>query len=99
MPQQNDAGSAIRLEVKEDGEKVDLSNFETHEVIIKKPSESKVTKSAIVEGPYNNILEAKIEDSDFDEEGMYLVQGHIVDDNSSDEYYTSKETISVEENL
>lgn len=102
MPQLNDTGTIIRLEImekNEDEKKVDLSDFETTELKIQKPDGSVVTKAATVKGPYNNILKAESQSGDFDIPGIYRVQGYLDDSDSTSQFHTTIETIEVEDNL
>lgn len=100
MAHKNDVGTRLLITVKDDGEPVDISTAISRQVILKRPDDSIVNRSASVfqDGSatsgvmyYDTIL------GDFSEAGIYKLQGKLI--TASGTYFTDLYTFKVQCNL
>ena len=94
----NDIGTQFLLTIKDGSTAVDVSSASTKQIIIKKPSGTKMTKSATFssDGSDGKIYYASIAD-DLDETGSYKLQGKVVITDGT--FYTDITTFKVHRNL
>ena len=75
----NDIGTSLRVTIEEDGTALDISTATTKQILIVKPSMTKLTKSAVfVTDGTDGMIEYVTIANDLDELGTYNIQGYIV---------------------
>ena len=74
-----DIGTEIILTIAEDGAIVNISGVATKFIILRKPSEAVVTKTAefVTDGTDGQIKYVTISADDLDEDGIWHAQGHV----------------------
>ena len=79
----DDVGIQFRITVNEDGSAKNLSGFSTLQLIFKKPSGSKLTKTAsfLTDGT-DGIITYTSASGDLDEDGNWFIQARIADGGS-----------------
>ena len=95
---QNDVGTQFLVTVKDGSSAVDISSATTKQLIIKKPSGTKLTKAAAysTDGADGKIYYNTVAD-DLDEAGTYKLQGKVVISDGT--FYTDITTFKVYRNL
>ena len=75
----NDIGTALRVTIEEDGAALDISTATTKQILLVKPSMTKLTKTAVfVTDGTDGVIEYVTIAGDLDELGNYSIQGYIV---------------------
>ena len=95
---QNDVGTQFLVTVKDGSSAVNISSATTKQLIIKKPSGTKLTKTAAysTDGTDGKIYYNTVVD-DLDEAGTYKLQGKVVISDGT--FYTDITTFKVHRNL
>tara|TARA_Y100000994_G_scaffold246549_2_gene250084 strand:- start:151 stop:459 length:309 start_codon:yes stop_codon:yes gene_type:complete len=95
---QNDVGTQFLVTVKDGSSAVNISSATTKQLIIKKPSGTKLTKAAAysTDGADGKIYYNTVAD-DLDEAGTYKLQGKVVISDGT--FYTDITTFKVYRNL
>ena len=95
---QNDVGTQFLVTVKDGSSAVNISSATTKQLIIKKPSGTKLTKTATysTDGADGKIYYNTVAD-DLDEAGTYKLQGKVVISDGT--FYTDITTFKVYRNL
>lgn len=95
---QNDIGTRLVVTVLDDGSAVDISTATSLQIILRKPDNTVLTKSAVI---YNNGSDGKMAyttvDGDLDTLGNYKIQGKVEIDGGT--YYTSLGSFKVHCNI
>lgn len=94
----DDVGTQFLLTIMDGSAAVDISSASTKQIIIKKPSGTKMTKSATFsnDGSDGKIYYSSIAD-DLDETGSYKLQGKVIISDGT--FYTDITTFKVHRNL
>ena len=94
----DDVGTQFLLTIMDGSAAVDISSASTNQIIIKKPSGTKMTKSATFssDGSDGKIYYSSIAD-DLDETGSYKLQGKVIISDGT--FYTDITTFKVHRNL
>ena len=94
----NDVGTQFLVTVTDGSSAVDISSATTKELIIKKPSGTKLTKATAfsTDGTDGKIYYTVVAD-DLDEVGTYEIQGKVVITDGT--FYTNIQTFKVHRNL
>ena len=94
----NDIGTQFLLTIKDGSATVDISTASTKQIIIKKPSATKITATATfsTNGSDGKIYYSTVAD-DLDETGSYKLQGKVIIDDGT--FYTDITTFKVHRNL
>ena len=94
----NDVGTQFRVTVTDGSSAVDISSATTKELIIKKPSGTKLTKAtAFSTDGTDGKMKYNIGSDDLDEAGSYKLQGKVVISDGT--FYTDIHTFKVHRNL
>ena len=95
---QNDVGTQFLVTVKDGSSAVNISSATTKQLIIKKPSGTKLTKAAAysTDGTDGKIYYNTVAD-DLDEAGTYKLQGKVIISDGT--FYTDITTFKVYRNL
>ena len=95
---QDDVGTQFLVTVKDGSSAVNISSATTKQLIIKKPSGTKLTKAAAysTDGADGKIYYNTVAD-DLDEAGTYKLQGKVVISDGT--FYTDITTFKVHRNL
>tara|TARA_R100001244_G_C5106332_1_gene120042 strand:- start:104 stop:412 length:309 start_codon:yes stop_codon:yes gene_type:complete len=94
----NDIGTQFLLTIKDGSTAVDISTASTKQIIIKKPSGTKITEAATfsTNGSDGKIYYSTVAD-DLDETGSYKLQGKVIISDGT--FYTDITTFKVHRNL
>tara|TARA_Y100000310_G_C20365020_1_gene660753 strand:+ start:71 stop:379 length:309 start_codon:yes stop_codon:yes gene_type:complete len=94
----NDIGTQFLLTIKDGSSAVDVSTASTKQIIIKKPSGTKITATATfsTDGSDGKIYYSAVAD-DLDETGSYKLQGKVIISDGT--FYTDITTFKVHRNL
>ena len=94
----NDIGTQFLLTIKDGSSAVDVSTASTKQIIIKKPSGTKITATATfsTDGSDGKIYYSTVAD-DLDETGSYKLQGKVIISDGT--FYTDITTFKVHRNL
>ena len=94
----NDVGTQFLVTVTDGSSAVDISSATTKELIIKKPSGTKLTKAtAFSTDGTDGKMKYNIASDDLDEAGSYKLQGKVVISDGT--FYTDIHTFKVHRNL
>ena len=94
----NDIGTQFLLSVKDGSSAVDISSATTKQIIIKKPSGTKVTaNTAFSTDGTDGKMYYNAVDGDLDEAGSYKLQGKVVISDGT--FYTDITSFKVHRNL
>ena len=94
----NDVGTQFLVTVTDGSSAVDISSATTKEIIIKKPSGTKLTKAtAFSTDGTDGKMKYNISSDDLDEAGSYKLQGKVVISDGT--FYTDIHTFKVHRNL
>ncbi len=94
-----DIGTVFKVTIKDDSTVVDISTASTKQIVLKKPSGEKLTKTAnfLTDGSDGIITYTTIS-GDLDEAGMWKIQGYIVL-SGGNTFYTDINAFKVYRNL
>lgn len=94
----NDIGTVFKLTVKDDTSVVDLSSNTGLTVILKKPSNAKLEKSAVLTNSgTDGLIEYTVAEGDIDESGTWQIQAKV--QISDGTFYSDIHTFKVHRNL
>lgn len=94
----NDVGTKFLVTVTDGSSAVDISSATTKQLIIKKPSGTKLTKAtAFTTDGTDGKMQYSITSDDLDEAGSYKLQGKVVISDGT--FYTDIHTFKVHRNL
>lgn len=94
----NDVGTKFLVTVTDGSSAVDISSATTKQLIIKKPSGTKLTKAtAFTTDGTDGKMQYSIGSDDLDEAGSYKLQGKVVISDGT--FYTDIHTFKVHRNL
>lgn len=94
----NDVGTNFLVTVTDGSSAVDISSATTKQLIIKKPSGTKLTKAtAFTTDGTDGKMQYSIGSDDLDEAGSYKLQGKVVISDGT--FYTDIHTFKVHRNL
>ena len=94
----NDVGTKVLVTVTDGSSAVNISSATTKELIIKKPSGTKLTKAtSFTSDGTDGKMQYSIASDDLDEAGSYKLQGKVVISDGT--FYTDIHTFKVHRNL
>ena len=94
----NDIGTKFQVTVKDGDDAVDISSASTKSLIFKKPSGTKMTKTAaFTSDGSDGKIDYTVILNDLDEVGTYQLQGNVVISDGT--FYTDIQTFKVHRNL
>jgi hypothetical protein len=94
---QGDVGTTLQVTIKDGDTYVDITNFGTKEILIRKPNGAILTKTATVVTAVSGIMKYVAESGTFDIAGVHQIQGRVA--SSTSNFYSSIDEFDVNRNV
>jgi hypothetical protein len=97
--QEKSDGLKIQIKVTDGNQAVNLSSYETVNVVLHRPDDTTVTEAMQVVDKSAGLVEYTTSASDLSDSGLYQIQAELIDTGQNKNLYTEVQSFQVEENL